>query len=82
MKVHELLHRIKFDDNARNAVVIVTDYHSYPYEIFVFVEQDNDWFRIFGYLEEDVKKYTDDFRLVGTKDMYHELRIYLSVRSF
>ena len=74
MKVHELLHRISFDDNARNAVIIFTGYYSYD----VFSEEDNDWFNLFDYLEEDVKKYEDHFWFVGTKDMCHELKIYLS----
>ena len=43
MKVHELLHRITFDDNARNAVIIFTGYYSYD----VFSEEDNDWFSLF-----------------------------------
>ena len=72
MKVHELLHRITFDDNARNAVIITG---SYSHD--VFVEEDNDWFRLFDYLEEDVKKYEDRFWFVGTEDMCHELTIYL-----
>ena len=74
MKVYELLHRITFDDNARNAVIIFTDRHFYD----VFSEEDNDWFKLFDYLEEDVKKYDDTFWFVGTKDMCHELKIYLS----
>ena len=73
MKVHELLHRITFDDNARNTVVI---FDSYSYE--VFTEEDTDyWFKLFDYLEEDVKKYDDKFWFVGTEDMCHELTIYL-----
>ena len=74
MKVYELLHRITFDDNARNAVIIFTGYYAYD----VFSEEDNDWFKLFDYLEEDVKKYEDHFWFVGTKDMCHELIIYLS----
>ena len=77
MKVHELLHRITFDDNTRNAVIIFTGY-SYD----VFSEEDNDWFKLFDYLEEDVKKYEDRFWFVGTEDMCHELNIYLSDRNF
>lgn len=74
MKVHELLHRISFDDNTSNAVVIFTGRHSYE----VFSEEDNNWFNLFDYLEEDVKKYEDRFWFVGTEDMCHELKIYLS----
>lgn len=74
MKVHELLHRITFDDNARNTVVIFTDYY---YEIFI-EGNCNYLFGLFYYLEEDVKKYDDTFWFVGTKDMCHELKIYLS----
>ena len=77
MKVHELLHRISFDDNARNTVIIFTDY-SYD----VFTEEDNDWFGLFEYLEEDVKNYADTFWFVGTEDMCHELNIYLSDRNW
>lgn len=77
MKVHELLHHITFDDNARNTVIIFTDY-SYD----VFSEEDNDWFRLFDYLDEDVKKYADTFWFVGTEDMCHELNIYLSDRNW
>lgn len=73
MKVHELLHRITFDDNVSNAVVIFTGRHSYE----VFSEEDNNWFNLFDYLEEDVKKYDDRFWFVGTKDMCHELKIYV-----
>lgn len=73
MKVYELLLRISFDDNARNAVIIFTGYYSYD----VFSE-DNDWFKLFDYLEEDVKNYDDTFWFVGTKEMCHELKIYLS----
>ena len=76
MKVHELLHRITFDDNTSNAVVIFTGRHSY--EVFSEELEANDWFRLFDYLEEDVKKYEDRFWFVGTKDMCHELKIYLS----
>ena len=53
-KVYELLHRITFDDNVSNAVVIFTGRHSY--EVF---SEESVWF-------------------VGTKDMCHELKIYLS----
>lgn len=74
MKVHELLHRITFNDNVSNAVVIFTGRHSYE----VFSEEDNNWFNLFDYLEEDVKKYEDKFWFVGTEDMCHELKIYLS----
>lgn len=73
MKVHELLHHITFDDNARNAVII---HSGYSYD--VFADEDDDWFKLFDYLEEDVKKYDDKFWFVGTKDMCHELNIYLS----
>lgn len=72
MKVHELLLHITFDDNAKNAVVIFTGRHSY--EVF---SEDNDWFKLFDYLEEDVKNYDDTFWFVGTKDMCHELKIYV-----
>lgn len=75
MKVHELLHRISFDDNTRNAVIIFTGRHSY--DVFTD-EEDHNWFSLFDYLEEDVKNYDDKFWLVGTKDMCHELTIYLS----
>lgn len=75
MKVYELLHRITFDDNTSNAVVIFTDRHSY--DVFTD-EEDHNWFSLFDYLEEDVKKYEDRFWFVGTKDMCHELNIYLS----
>lgn len=73
MKVHELLHRITFDNNARNVVSIFTDY-----SFEVFTEEGDYWFKLFDYLEEDVKKYDDKFWLVGTEDMCHELKIYLS----
>lgn len=76
MKVHELLHRITFDDNVSNAVVIFTGRHSY--EVFSEESEANDWFLLFDYLEEDVKKYEDRFWFVGTEDMCHELKIYLS----
>lgn len=76
MKVHELLHRITFDDNVSNAVVIFTG--RYSYEVFSEESEANDWFSLFDYLEEDVKKYEDRFWFVGTKDMCHELKIYLS----
>lgn len=72
MKVHELLHRISFDNNARNTVVVFTNRF---YD--VFTSNDNNWFNLFDYLEEDVKKYDDTFWFVGTKHMCHELKIYV-----
>ena len=69
MKVHELLNKIQFQENDKNEIVFESEF---TYEIFV--EEDvNDWFRIFEFLERDVKSFEDSIWGGYT----HELKIFI-----
>ena len=60
MKVHELLHRITFDDNTSNAVVIFTGRHSYE----VFSEECLDFLTIWKKMSKNTRI---AFGLLGLK---------------